>query len=124
MDRFYFRKLDVYQRSKDLVVSVYKLLDSYPKHECYALCDQLRWAVVSVHSNIAEGMGRISKKEKIHFLSIAYGSLMETLCQMEISCSLDHITPEELLKAENEIKIIAKELSGLSSSIQKTAEAG
>lgn len=119
MDTFYFRKLDVYQRAKDLALYGYHLLDKYPKVENYALCDQLRRSLISVPSNIAEGMGRLSAKEKTQFLSIAYGSLMESLCQFEMSFMLDYITAEEFQHAEDEIRTIAKELSGLSASISR-----
>ena len=77
MEGFGFQKLDVYKEAKELVKLVYVLLEKYPKTEMFALCDQLRRAVISVPSNIAEGMGRASSKEQVHFLGIAYGSLME-----------------------------------------------
>ena len=69
-----FQKLNAWQEAKKLVVEVYHLLDCFPKFEKYALCDQIRRAIVSVPSNIAEGNGRMSIKEKILFLEIAYGS--------------------------------------------------
>ena len=72
-----YQKLDVYKVAKELVQQVYVLLKEYPSEEKYALCDQIRRAVISVPANIAEGMGRTSKKEQKHFLEIAYGSLME-----------------------------------------------
>ena len=56
---FSFQKLNVYHDSNTLVVNVYQLLKKYPHYEQYALCDQLRRAVISVPSNIAEGMSRI-----------------------------------------------------------------
>lgn len=88
MDSFGFRDLRVYQTSRDLVKTIYSVLAAYPSNEQYALCDQLRRASVSVPSNIAEGMSRSSDKEKIHFIEISYGSLMEVLCQVEISKEL------------------------------------
>ena len=80
-DNYYFERLDVWQQARQLVVQVYKLLEKFPKEEKYALCDQLRRSVISIPSNIAEGSGRIAKKETIHFLEIAYGSLMEMDCR-------------------------------------------
>lgn len=56
---------------------VYGLLKQFPKEEQYALCDQLRRAVISVPSNIAEGSGRASAKDQAHFIEMAYGSQME-----------------------------------------------
>lgn len=68
MDKFTFFDLRVYKEAKLLVREVYSLMDKFPKYETYALSDQLRRAVVSVPSNIAEGSGRFSIKEKIHFI--------------------------------------------------------
>ena len=65
MKRNSFRNLEAYKESKGLVKEVYRLLKKFPKEEQYALCDQLRRAAVSITSNIAEGSGRSSVKEKI-----------------------------------------------------------
>lgn len=89
-----------------------------PKYETYALVDQLRRAVVSVPSNIAEGAGRNSLKEKVHFIEIAYGSLTETLCQLDIAHDLDYISDSEFNNEKGRINVIGKQLSGLRSSFQ------
>jgi four helix bundle protein len=122
MDCFSFFDLRVYEESKELVKSVYQLLEKFPKYETYALGDQLRRAVVSVPSNIAEGSGRFSIKEKIHFIEIAYGSLTECLCQLDIAHDLEYITDEEFNNEKERINIIGKQLSGLRSSFQKQLE--
>lgn len=122
MDCFSFFDLRVYKESKDLVKSVYRLLEKFPKYETYALGDQLRRAVVSVPSNIAEGSGRFSIKEKIHFIEIAYGSLTESLCQLDIAHDLEYISDEEFNNEKERINIIGKQLSGLRSSFQKQLE--
>lgn len=80
MEKFYFRKLDVYQNAKQLVVDIYGLIDKFPSDEKFALCNQIKRATTSIPINIAEGFGRFSSKEKVHFMEIAYGSLTETLC--------------------------------------------
>ena len=72
-----FEKLMAWQESRSLVKSIYVLLNKYPKYEQFALCDQIRRASISVPSNIAEGNTKNSSKERIHFIEIAYGSLME-----------------------------------------------
>ena len=108
-----YRKLKVYEKATNLVVRVYALLRTIPKEEQYALSDQLRRAVVSIASNIAEGMGRISQKDRAHFLEIAYGSLMETNCQLEIAKKLGYINETELQEIDNECVEIARMLSGL-----------
>ena len=116
MECFSYRKLRVYNHAKELVVYVYQLLKLFPKEENYALCDQLRRAVISIPSNIAEGMGRTSIKEQIHFIEIAFGSLNEVMCQLEIAYELKFINKEQLSQADEQIKTIAQMLSGLRNS--------
>lgn len=109
-----FEKLNVWQEAKKLVVDVYNLLDAFPKFEKYALCDQIRRAVVSVPSNIAEGSGRKSLKEQIHFLEISYGSLMETYNQLLIAIDLTYISMESVENIKPRIDAVAKMINGLS----------
>ena len=122
MDYFYFKKLDVYNYSKVLVISIYKLLENYPQEEKFAICSQIRRAAVSVPSNIAEGFGRTSPKEKIHFLEISYGSLMEVSCQIEISHDLGYIDKVDLDSINLQIETIARLLSSLRFSIMKNGD--
>lgn len=112
-DIYFFEKLDVWQKSRQLVVQVYKLLEKFPDEEKYALCDQLRRAVISVPSNIAEGSGRMAKKESIHFLEIAYGSLMEVYCQLQLAVDLDYISKEDFTQIKSLIYTVSKLLSGI-----------
>ena len=122
MNKFTFFDLRVYKEAKLLVREVYSLLDKFPKVETFALSDQLRRAVVSVPSNIAEGSGRFSIREKIHFIEIAYGSLTETLCQLDIAHDLNYITDDEFGVEKERISIIGKQLSGLRTSFQRQLE--
>lgn len=117
---FSYRKLRVYKQSKDLVVYIYGLIRHFPKEENFALCDQLRRAAISIPSNIAEGMGRNSYKEQIHFLEISYGSLNEVMCQIEIAYELRFVTLEQLQKVEELYRGIAQMLSGLRKSRMST----
>ena len=112
-DEFFYRKLNVYQKAVDLVAEIYKLLRKFPPEERYALCDQIRRASVSVPSNNAEGMSRFSDKEKAHFLEISNGSLMETMCQIEIGKRLGYVSQEDYERMEKEICEIACMLSSL-----------
>ena len=112
-DNYYFERLDVWQQARQLVVQVYKLLEKFPKEEKFALCDQLRRSVISIPSNIAEGSGRIAKKETIHFLEIAYGSLMEMYCQLQIAVNLNYITEADFMEIKPLIFKVSKLLSGL-----------
>ena len=117
-----FEKLNVWQEAKKLVVDVYQLLDNFPKFEKYALCDQIRRAVVSVPSNIAEGSGRKSLKEQIRFLEISYGSLMETFNQLLIAIDLTYITEESVEAIKPRIDAVAKMINGLSNSYSSKLE--
>ena len=117
-----FQKLNVWQEAKKLVVDVYHLLDEFPKFEKYALCDQIRRAVVSVPSNIAEGSGRKSLKEQIRFLEISYGSLMETYNQLLIAIDLTYITEESVEAIKPRIDSVAKMINGLSVSYSNKLE--
>ena len=91
-----YRELDVWQLSMTLCENVYELVRSFPPEERFALCDQLRRAVVSIPSNIAEGNGRDSRSEYSRFLSIARGSLFEVQTQLDIAERLKYIeVPEE-----------------------------
>lgn len=84
-----------------------------PKEEQYALCDQLRRAVISVPSNIAEGSGRTSAKDQAHFLEMAFGSLMEVDCQMDIAKDLGYVSSDKLEEVSKQISQVAALLSGM-----------
>ena len=112
-----FEKLVVWQESRSLVKEVYILLKDFPKTEQYALCDQIRRAVISIPSNIAEGNAKQSHKEKIHFIEIAFGSLMEVCCQIILAKDLEYITKEKYEPIKDKIRKISKLLSGLKSSL-------
>lgn len=115
MNKYSYKNLNVYQDAKSLVVDVYKLLKVFPTEEKFALCDQIRRAVISITSNIAEGMNRMSDKEKAHFLGYAYASMMEVDSQLDVSIDLGYITKEEYSKIEEKIDSIARQLSALRS---------
>lgn len=88
-------------------------------HEQYGLSNQIQRAAISIPSNIAEGMGRFSLKERIHFLEIAYGSLMEVMCQLEIAEQLNYINSDNLTEQENLVSEIASMLIGLRKTIEE-----
>jgi four helix bundle protein len=115
---FSYRKLNVYQLSKQLVKDIYRIVGSFPKTENFALVDQMRRAAVSVPSNIAEGTSKVSPKEQFHFLEIAYGSLMEIMCQLEISFDLGYINQSQFHQSEENIVMIYKMLFSMQSSLR------
>lgn len=104
---FSFERLIIWNKSRELVKQVYLLTAKFPKEERYSLSDQLRRAAVSVASNIAEGTGRVSKKEKVHFIEIANGSLMEVICQISLAIDLGMAEDTDM----DEIRPLAEELA-------------
>lgn len=116
MEVFSYRKLIAYQKSKEVVKRTYQLLKKFPAEERFAMCDQLRRASVSITSNIAEGVNRYSVKDKVHFIEIAFGSLMEVSSQFEIAEDLGYITASDRLSMDELVKEVARLLSGLRNS--------
>ena len=112
-----FENMRAWQEARKLVVEVYRLLDGFPKFESYALCNQIRRAIVSVPSNLAEGSGRISTKEQMHFYEIAYGSLMEAYNQLIIAADLEYIGNEQLKNIQPQIDVVARMMNGLRTSL-------
>ena len=120
MDRkFSFEGLEVYNKARSLVSDVYRLQNKFPKEERFGLGDQIRRAAVSITANLAEGSGRQSLKEKIHFIEISYGSLMEVFCELQTACDLGYIIEAQLNALRPQFIDIAKMLSGLRSSLEK-----
>ena len=113
MEIFGYRKLIAYQKAKEIVKRTYKLIKKFPVEERYAMCDQLCRAVLSITSNIAEGVNRFSVKDKAHFIEIAYGSLMEVSSQIEIAEELEYISTEDRMSMDILIEEDARLLSGL-----------
>ena len=111
--KYSYKTLDAYKEAKALVLQVYSLLKQFPKEEQYALCDQLRRVVISVPSNIAEGSGRTSAKDQAHFFEMAFGSLMEVNCQIDIAHDLGYISKGDVENIEKHVKSISALLSGL-----------
>jgi four helix bundle protein len=90
-----FRKLDIWNISIELATVIYEVTNTFPKSELYGITLQMKRAVVSISSNIAEGAGRQSKKEFIQFLSYAKGSCYELETQLCISKNLKFIDENE-----------------------------
>lgn len=113
-----FENLKVWQKSKDLIINVYKVINEFPEYEKYAMTGQMRRAVNSICANIAEGTGRKSDKELINFLYIARGSLEETKSFLIISYELNYITNAQLEDLLLKSETIGRMLSGLIKSIK------
>lgn len=80
-----FKSLEVWKKSKDFSIFIYDLTKEFPKEELYCLTSQIRRAVISIPSNIAEGSAKKSIKEKLKFAEIACGSFYELATQIEIA---------------------------------------
>ena len=113
-----YRNLIVWRRSMELVKRVYGLTKQLPKEETFALSNQLRRAVVSIPSNIAEGYGRNSKQDYLRFLNIARGSKNEVETQLQICLMLDYLTPEAIAEAQAVCTEVGKMLNALIASIE------
>ena len=96
-----------------LVTEIYKISKGFPKDEAYGLTSQVRRSAISIPSNMAEGYGRNSTKEYIHFLRIATGSLYELQTQMEISMNLGYLNRGEFDKLYELSREIERMLSSL-----------
>jgi four helix bundle protein len=91
-----FKELLVWQKAMDLVVFIYHLTRAFPIEEKYGLISQVQRCAVSIPSNIAEGSGRVSKKEFQHFISIAMGSSFELETQVILAFNFNYISKEQL----------------------------
>jgi four helix bundle protein len=96
MLRLNHKNLDVWKLSIDLVTQIYKLTEGFPKYEQFGLTSQIRRAVVSISSNLAEGSSRKSVFERKRFFEISRLSLVETDTQLEIATQLCYVSSEQL----------------------------
>ena len=119
MQDFYYRKLLVYQHAMMLLEDVYHLTKKFPSSELHGLTNQIQRAAVSIPSNIAEGMGRFSIKDRIRFIDISNGSVMEVMCQLEIAHRLGYISNEELQIQDTKIATLAKMILGLRKNLEE-----
>ena len=111
-----FEKLDVWQKARTYVSTIYKLTESFPDVEKFGLISQLRRASISIVSNIAEGTSRSSLKDQIRLTEIAYGSAIETYCQLIVSVDLGFIDSTTFESTKIQLNEITIKLSGLKNS--------
>jgi four helix bundle protein len=114
-----FKSLIAWQKAYALTLDIYKVSGNFPKEEIYAMTSQIRRAAVSIPSNIAEGYERNHRKEYLHFLSVAKGSLGEIETQLLLAKDLNYI--KESLHAEIDAKRseVGRLLTGLLKSLSK-----
>ena len=120
---FGFEKLLVYNKGRRLVREVYDLQKKFPVEERYGLGDQIRRSIVSVTSNIAEGAGRDSYKEKAHFLSISFGSLLEAFSQIQNAQDLGYLSEQDVDSIRPLFEEVSKMISGLKNKYEEKTTA-
>lgn len=116
--KFAFENLEAYKVARLLVRDVYRLQNKFPREEKFALGDQIRRSSTSITSNIAEGTGRNSYKEKIHFVVIAFGSMTECFSQLQNAQDLGYILEEEVENLRPQFNHVAALLSLLKKSYE------
>jgi len=118
MQEFGFEKLIVWKESKNLCLLIYDLTNTFPSKEQFGITLQIRKAAFSVPNNIAEGVSRHSNKDKIRFLEIAYGSLMEVINCLIISYELKYLIEDNYLSLRKKISSISYLLTKLKNSFE------
>ena len=110
---FSYEKLNVWIDSKHLVKLIYTVTNEFPNEEKFGLTNQIRRASISVSSNLAEGTSGISNKDKAHFTTLSYSSLMEVLNQIIIAYELEFLSTENYNNIRIEIEKISNKLNAL-----------
>lgn len=105
--------LTVHSKAIDLVAVVYGITGHFPKHELFGLTSQLRRALVSLPANIAEGQARIHRREFLHHLSMARGSLAEVETLLLVAVRLNYVQSDDLRTVHVQAKEVARMLAGL-----------
>lgn len=116
-----FQDLYVWQNGHELVLEIYTITRKFPRSETYSLVDQMRRAAISVTSNIAEGFGRRSLKEKNQFYNLSMGSLTELENQLIVAKDLKYMTPDSFIDLTSKLITIKKMLNKLISVIRNSS---
>lgn len=117
-----FKKLKVWEEAHKLVLLLYKMTQNFPKEEMFGLVSQIRRAVESIPTNIAEGRGRKYRQDYIRFLYIARGSLYETEYHLLLAKDLGYITEAQFAEVEERINLIGRLINGLIKAIATEKE--
>ena len=114
-----YRDLIVWQKAMDLVETIYRTTAAFPREEIYGLTSQIRRAAISIPSNIAEGNGRNTTRDYVHFLGMAYGSVKEVETQVLIAERLRYINSSDSNRLVQMTTEIARLISGLATSLKR-----
>lgn len=112
-----YRDLVAWQKAMDLATAVYRATESFPTREQFGLTNQMRRAAVSIPSNIAEGQGRRTTNDYIHFLHIARGSLQELETQCLLSQRLNFVSETDAANVMSCCDEVSRLVSGLINSL-------
>ena len=118
MEQSFYRKLNIWKLSIELVVLIYEETKKFPSEEKFGLTNQIRRAIVSVPSNIAEGYSRLTEKDKLHFLYISSSSLAEVETQWIISSKLGYVNDLQFQEILQQIISLQKQISSLQKKIR------
>jgi len=116
---FKFEKLDIWQKAMEYADFVYMVTRSFPAEERFGLTSQLRRSAVSVSANIAEGSSRASDVDFARFIEIAYGSLLESVSELEIGRRQKFLREEDFKTAYSKAENLAKMLSGFRRTLKR-----
>jgi four helix bundle protein len=113
MDEYYFERMAVWKNARNLVNQIYTLTKSFPHEETFHLKSQMRRSASSVKSNIAEGQGRMTKKDQAHYTTMSYSSLIELLNHLITALDQEYISKVDLCEVRKNIDVIARQLNAL-----------
>jgi four helix bundle protein len=117
-----FRNLKIWQMAEDLTIDLYVLTRKFPKEELFSLTDQIRRAGISVPANIAESSGRFGVKDKIQFLMIARGSIIEIRSHISIARRLKYISDADYAKIDSLYESLTRSLNAFIRTIRETPQ--
>jgi four helix bundle protein len=113
MKIFSFEKLIAWQKARELALEIFKITKLFPKDELFGITSQMRRCSVSVASNLAEGSGRNSMKDKARFTEIAFGSALELLNQLILSFDFEYIEEQKYIEIREKITEVTVLINGL-----------
>lgn len=111
-----FRDVLVWQKAHAFALAVYRITESFPKHELFALTSQLRRAAASIPSNFVEGFRKRTKPDKVHFYNIAQGSADECLYQLILAHDLHYTDTSGL---QTDLEQVARLLQGYINGLER-----
>ena len=113
MKIFSFEKLIAWQKARELALEIFKLTKLFPKDELFGMTSQMRRCSVSIASNLAEGSGRSSMKDKARYTEISFGSALELLNQVILSFDFEYIEEKKYIEIREKITEVTLLIDGL-----------